>query len=174
MQKIRIEGYSKESMEAALADAREKASVYISEQFDVSIQLLELTLMPGRGYKAVLEVTIIPMGEKDRFKVKPRDVDVRDTKTRNSRASDKAHEKNLKQLISDHFAYTVGDFLPDIPDYILSDMNQIRLLNYEIEKAFFKATHDLHDIPAAEVGVPGVDKVLGRRPKLDEPEAEPD
>ena len=147
MQKIRIEGFSKESMNAALADAMAKASTYLSETFDVSIRLLELGTLPGRGYKAVLEITILPMGEGGGLRISPKIVKPEEHPEKEFKEQKARREKHLKQLIQDHFAYKVYNFLPDTPDYYLSDIDHIRVLNYEFEKAFFKATHDLHDVP---------------------------
>lgn len=60
-----VEAQSADSMADAVAQAMVKASVFISENSDLRISVLELSAIRKGGYKAVLEVALIPLTQFD-------------------------------------------------------------------------------------------------------------
>lgn len=142
MKKFIVEGRSENSMEEALADAMSKASVHMVEGRDVNIAVLELGMIPGRGYKAVLEVTVVPMGDGRGAKPVEQDVELKRMRDRRFPEQLRYEAQHVKQMVQDHFATTVGGDVPEVPDYYLKDLNESGLLNQIIEKEFLHAAQE--------------------------------
>ncbi|MBI4030906.1 MAG: hypothetical protein HY370_04465 [Proteobacteria bacterium] len=139
MKKFIVEGRSENSMEEALADAMSRASVHMAEGRDVNIAVLELGMAPGRGYKAVLEVTVVPMGDGRGSKPVEQDVELKRMRDRRFPEQLRYEAQHVKQMVQDHFTTIAGD-APEVSDYYLKDLNEAGLLNQIIEKEFLHAT----------------------------------
>lgn len=170
MLKFIVEGFSQDSVEGALADAMAKAAAHMSENHDVNIAILELAELPGRGYRAVLEITVVPMSHRKTLHREAADMELKHLQEHDYRARRKHDEEHLKQMVLDHFALTIGNLCPDIPDFYTAHLNDAMLLNKLIEKEFLHAARPAVDIPHREKGVPPLKQVLGK-PLKPEPEA---
>ena len=170
MLKFIVEGYSTESMEEALADAMVKAAAHMSDSHDVNISILELAMVPGRGYKAVLEITIVPMTNRQTFDQVAQDVEYERQHDLEFRKMRENESMRLKKMIADHFALTMGNLCPDIPDFYVDYLNDSALLNNILEKDFFHSVRQGRttlrrmpvDVPHAGPATPPLRHVLGK------------
>lgn len=175
MLKFTVEGFSKDSIEAALADALAKSEAYFSEEHDVTISILELAILPGRGYKAVLEVTVVPLTERDRLKPAARDVqEMRNHKYEYTHQR-KEEKRRQHDMVLNHFARTMGTVSLDIPANFAGMMERAIMLNDTLEKGYFNkrkpVLNPLYEVPEKEDHVPDLKQVLG---KAVGPDMEPD
>ena len=162
MLKFIVEGYSDESPEAALADAMGKAAGYMSADHDVNIAILELSVSAQGRHKAVLEITVIPMSHRKTLHREGGDLELKHMREHDYRARRKYDEAHLKKLVADHFALTMGNLCPDIPDFYMAHLKDADLLNQLIEKEFLHAVHAPVDIPHRDAEVPSLKQVLGK------------
>jgi len=160
MKKFIVEGRSETSMEEALADAMSKASVHMAEGRDVNISVLELGMVPGRGFRAVLEVTVVPMGDGRGAKPLAQDVELKRMRDRRFPDQLRYEAQHIKQMVQDHFATTVGGDAPEVSDYFLKDLNEAGLLNQIIEKEFLHAVkgRGVHATPGLSERKPAPDE----------------
>lgn len=137
--RILIEGFSDESASQALVDALSKATRYYTELVDVSITLRQLSELREGGHRATLELHITPLNLKNRAHIEG--LDVEDRKFRNEEFHNQiVHEENeTRHRVFDHFVPVIGARASMIPDYLLINVNDAYLMNYMIEKDFFKA-----------------------------------
>lgn len=117
MLKFIVEGYSDDSAEAALADAMAQAAAHMSEHHDVNISIIELSFMPETGHRAVLEVTIVPVSHRKTLHRENADVELKHILDGEYKVRRKYDAERLKHMICDHFALTLGNLTPDIPDF---------------------------------------------------------
>ena len=162
MFKFIVEGYSDESPEGALADAMGKATAYMSESHDVNIAIVELSVSSEGRHKAVLEITIVPMSNRHTLHREGSDVELKHILAHEYHARRKYDEAHMKQMVSDHFAMTMGNLCPDIPDFYVAHLNSADLLNGLIEKQFLHAAHHPVDVPHRDRDVPSLKQVLGK------------
>ncbi len=137
MLKYKIEGYSEVSMDDALAQAMAKAGAFASEGHDLHVAILELVVLPGRGFKAVVEVTIVPITLRDTLHREAQDVELKRISNEHYRADRKREDIMKRAMVSDHFLRTYG-ISPDIPDVFLAHLDDSQLKNFLIEKQFYK------------------------------------
>jgi hypothetical protein len=137
MLKYRIEGFSKESMEDAVGDAMAKAAAFASEGHDLHVAILEMTVLPGRGYKAVVEVTIIPITLRETLHREAADVELKRINEQDYAARKKFGEKHLQEQIASHFLSVFGTS-PDIPNFYLANLTESQIKNFFIEKNLYK------------------------------------
>ncbi len=137
--RILIEGFSDESASKALVDALSKATKYYSELVDVSITLRQLSELREGGHRATLELHITPLNLKNRAHIES--LDVEDLKFRNKEFHSQIlqEEGETRHRVFDHFVPVIGARASMIPDYLLINVNDVYLMNYMIEKDFFKA-----------------------------------
>lgn len=176
MIKVIVEGYSENSEDQALADAMAKAARYLSSDHDVSIAILELAQLPGRGFKAVLEITITPMTRKDTLHREGQDLELQRLYNADYKARKKYAEQHWKREMANQFVRTMGTNCPDIPDFLAVTIDEAGLLNRRIEKEFFYASHRSGriDIPFQEPEVPSLKDVLGKKNRYRGPDREPE
>lgn len=137
MLKYKIEGYSQVSMDDALAQAMAKAGAFASEGHDLHVAILELVVLPGRGYKAVVEVTIVPITLRETLHLEAQDVELKRLSNESYRADRKREDLMKRAMVSDHFLRVYGTS-PDIPDVFLAHLDDSQLKNFLIEKQFYK------------------------------------
>lgn len=169
MLKVVITEYSPDSLDDALARAMAKAARYLNVEHDVTISVAELAEVPGRGFRATVEVTVVPVSQKKRPKVTPEDVEREREHDRLFRKMRKHEERHPGEVVHEHFVEAMGNWFPEIPDYYVSQATDAVLANKDIEKRFFRAAHGgpagSHDeIPAPEEGTPDLKDVLGTPP----------
>ncbi len=159
MIKFIVEAYSEESYEDAMVQALGKASAHMARDNDVHIDLVDMSYDEETGYHIALEVTVVPMGDKDSFKIK-RDEEL------NKRMAVEIFRKlrtnegeRLKNMISDHFRRR--GHCPDIPALNQSWINETHIANDIVERQFLHAVHDV-EIPTSSPNVPDIHKILGR------------
>lgn len=162
MFKFIVEGYSGDSAEAALADAMGQAAAYMSEQHDVNISILEISFAPETGHKAVLEITIVPMTRRATLHRENADVELKHILDAEYRARRKHDAEHLKHMVSDHFALTLGNLTPEIPDFYTAHLTDATLRNNVLEKEFLRCAKSPVEVPHREPGVPSLQQVLGR------------
>ena len=136
MLKYRIEGFSTVSMDDALAQAMTKAAAFASQDHDMHIAVLELTELPDRGFKAVVEVTIIPITFRETLHREAADVELKRINDEDYRARKKFDETHVKKEVEAHFLRTSG-MAPYVPDVFLAHMDDSQLKNFLIEKQFY-------------------------------------
>lgn len=128
MRKFTVSGYAAGRMEDALMDALSQASVYVSDRFETVISILELSLLPGCCYKAVISITQVPR-RKRRSAAKSRgQAALEDAQL------DRAH---IRQMLGECFRSLNG--CPDIPEYCVTESD---MLLYLIKHDFSDAVHD--------------------------------
>lgn len=137
--RILIEGFSDESASKALVDALSKATKYYSELVDISITLRQLSELREGGHRATLELHLTPLNLKNRAHIES--LDVEDLKFRNKEFHSQVlqEEGETRHRVFDHFVPVIGARASMIPDYLLINVNDAYLMNYMIEKDFFKA-----------------------------------
>lgn len=145
--RIIVEGYSDESINAAFAHALEKISPYFSEHHDVSITVVGLLELPRGGHRATLEVHLTPMTSNKTQHLEGEDLERKHINDRDYKKRRIHNESHLKHLIHEHFLSLSGQ-TPHIPDYFLINIHDAELLNMMIEKEFFHATHEPVPAPA--------------------------
>ncbi|HPQ50705.1 MAG TPA: hypothetical protein PLE43_01780 [Alphaproteobacteria bacterium] len=145
--RIIVEGFSDDNAADALSDALNKTSHYFSEQLDVSITLQQLTELKNGGHRAVLELHITPIHLKDRAHVHSLDIENKKFRKREFRNNLKKEEAEARHLVFDHFVARKGAYADAIPDYYLINLGDVHLMNYMIEKAFFKAGQPPSPLP---------------------------
>lgn len=166
--RVIVEGFSDESAAAALSDALNKASHYFSEMLDVSITLKQLSELKSGGHHAILELHITPMNMKDHAHVKGLDIELRNFHNRNFHDQIKRDEGHIRHLVFDHFVNHVG--APEaalIPDHLMINVRDADLMNYMIEKDFFKAGHEKESSPEEESPHPSqiIVRKIGHEPE---------
>ena len=139
--RIIVEGFSDESAAAALSDALNKSTRYFSEKSDVSFTLRQLNEIKSGGHRAVLELHITPMNLTPSAQVKSLDVENKKFRDLEFRRALKSEEAERRHLVFDHYVGKVGSSADRIPDYFLINLGDAYLMNYMIEKEFFKAGH---------------------------------
>lgn len=137
--RVIIEGFSDVSSSAALSDALDKASHYFSEQHDVSVTLQQLVELPKGGHRATVELHMTPLTEKDKAHPAGQDVEMKRLHERDYVQRRKHDAEHVKHLVFDHFAGIAGGPPVEIPDYFLINITDAQIMNYMIEKQFFKA-----------------------------------
>jgi hypothetical protein len=137
MLKYKIEGYSEVSTDDALAQAMAKAGGFASEGHDLHVAILELVVLPGRGYKAVVEVTIVPITLRETLHRESQDEELKRISVEHYRADRKREDLMKRAMVSDHFLRVYGTS-PDIPDVFLAQLDDSQLKNFLIEKQFNK------------------------------------
>lgn len=137
--RILVEGFSDESAAQALVDALDKATHYYSELVDVSISLRQLNELREGGHRATLELHITPLNLKNRAHIEG--LDVENLRFRQSEFQNQLdyEAKETRHRVFDHFVPVIGARASLIPDYLLINVNDAYLMNYMIEKDFFKA-----------------------------------
>jgi hypothetical protein len=164
--RVIVEGHSTKSMDDAFADAMHKASHYFSEYHDVSFTVLGLLDLPKGGHRATIEIHITPIVLKDTRKREGQDVELKHLQQRDQRQRKKHEEEHLKNLVYDHFVTTTGDPAHSVPDYFLINIKDADLLNYMIEKSFFKAGRPTLPQPSAPTPSKVVVRInRGKKPK---------
>lgn len=149
MIKYIITGRSDETIDDALAHAMVQVADIMSEDHDVNISIMELTQIPRRGFKAVLDVQLIPIINDTDAKGLQKaelelqmDPEIGHIHERTYHDARKKQTASLKQSIYDHFACRTGSGVNlYIPPHLLINLNDAILLNHTIEKAFYSATH---------------------------------
>jgi hypothetical protein len=136
MLKYKIEGYSTASMEDALGQAMTKAAAFCSEDHDMHVAVLELTVLPGRGFKALVEVTIIPISFRETLHREAADIELKRLKDEDYRARKKFGEEHLGKEVDSHFLRVFGA-TPDIPNVYLVNLTDSQIKNYFIEKNLY-------------------------------------
>jgi len=136
-----VEGFSDESASQAFSDALVKASKYFSEAVDINITLKQLTELKNGGHRATLELHITPITLKNRAHVKSLDIENKKFRDAEFRKAHKEEEGERRHLVFDHFVPKMGSSAAGIPDNFLINIGDAYLMNYMIEKAFFKAGH---------------------------------
>lgn len=169
MLKVIITEYSRDSLEDALARAMAKASRYLNAEHDVTVSVTELAEVPGRGFRATVEVTVVPVSQKKHPKVTPEDVEREREHDRLFRKMRKHEEQHPGDVVHEHFTEVMGNWFPEIPDYYVSLATDAVLANKDIEKRFFHAAHggipgSHSETPAPEEGTPVLKDVLGKPP----------
>ncbi|HOO50852.1 MAG TPA: hypothetical protein PLK94_06145 [Alphaproteobacteria bacterium] len=154
-----VEGFSDESAAAALSDALSKASKYFSESVDINITLRQLTELSEGGHRATLELHITPLKINDRAHVKSFDVQNKKIRAAEFKKMHVTEEGERRHLVFDHFVPKMGATASGIPDNYLINIGDAHLMNYMIEKAFFKAGHE---------PTPHPDQIIVRRVDLEE------
>jgi len=124
-------------MDDALAQAMAKAGAFASEGHDLHVAILELVVLPGRGYKAVVEVTIVPITLRETLHLEAQDVELKRISAEHYRADRKRESLMKRAMVSDHFLRVYG-ISPDIPDVFLAQLDESQLKNFLIEKQFYK------------------------------------
>jgi hypothetical protein len=136
MLKYRIEGFSTISMDDALGEAMTKAAAFASQDHDMHVAVLELTVLPGRGFKAVVEVTIIPITFRETLHREAADVELKRINDEGHRARRKFGDE-LGKDVAGHFLRVFGS-MPDIPNVYLVNLTESQIKNYFIEKIFYR------------------------------------
>lgn len=136
-----VEGFSDESASHAFSDALIKAAKYFSEAVDINITLKQLTELKNGGHRATLELHITPITLKNRAHVKSLDIENKKFHNAEFRKTRKEEEGERRHLVFDHFVPKMGSSAAGIPDHFLINVGDAYLMNYMIEKAFFKAGH---------------------------------
>jgi hypothetical protein len=172
--RVLVEGFSDESAEAALSAALDKASRYFSELHDVTVTLRQLIELPKGGHRATLEIHVVPMAFKGHPHIQGQDVELKRIHDHEYRNIKKIEADHIKHLVFDHFAAITGKTPSGIPQYYLINVSDSYLMNYMIEKQFFKASRAARQA-AIEAAIKGPHQILVRvTPKSGEsPEAEP-
>ncbi|MDD3019974.1 MAG: hypothetical protein PHX61_03215 [Alphaproteobacteria bacterium] len=145
--RVIVEGFSDNSAAAALSDALNKASRYFSEKMDINITLRQLSEIKDGGHRAVLELHIIPMNLGTRSHVQSLDVENKKFHDLEFHHMLKKEEAERRHLVFDHYVGKIGSGADSIPDYFLINLGDACLMNYMIEKEFFKAGHALSAHP---------------------------
>ncbi len=177
MLKIVITEYSRESTDDALGKAMAKASRYLSGDQDVHVSVKELAEIPGQGFRATVEVTIVPISLRNRLKVESREAEEKREREAEYRKQLEKLEKHPRELVLSHFLEAMGNWCPEIPDFMITDINDATILREDIEHTFLHAAHhsNNHDLPAPEPAAPHLKDVLGKDPHaLHKPKPEPD
>jgi flavin-binding protein dodecin len=146
--RIILEGYSENSMEEAFSNALEKAYDYFSALYDVNVTVLELTHIRSGGHRATIELNITLMTMKSRNKKVGADVERKRSKDKHDKNYKKIREVRVEHLLHDHFVTQLQE--PNIPDYLLVNVQNAQLLNFMAEHDFFhaaqkKSDHKPHD-----------------------------
>jgi hypothetical protein len=145
MHRVIIEGVSDESAEAAFAAALNKAAHYFSEYHDVAVTVLGLVALPRGGHRATLELHITPMTIRDVAHREAPDLELKHLYEADERTRKRRHEAQAAHMVHDHFLSTTGATPQFVPDFFMVDLKDADLLNFMIEKDFFKATHERSD-----------------------------
>jgi hypothetical protein len=130
MQKYIVEGTSPVSMAEAAAQAMAKASVHLSENHDIKISVLEMSALKGRGYKVVLEITVIPLGQRETVGSdgrNPEHVTGQAAAAAKDRERREEPEKSIKKRIVDHFRRRRGGYI-DTPSIHLAQLTEDMLI----------------------------------------------
>jgi hypothetical protein len=127
MQKYIIEVFSRFSMADAAAQAMAQASLYLSEHHDICIAVLEMAAVRGRGYKVVLEVTLIPLSDGESVQSESQDVEPKQVAAAAQRARREADDTAVKRRVVEHFRRRRGTFI-DTPTIHLAQLTEDMLL----------------------------------------------
>lgn len=140
--RVFIEGHSEQSLDLAMADAFEKSRRYFTETNDVSLTLIQLQELPKGGYRATIEVHITPMKLQPHPHVAHLDVESERFHDKDFHAQVRAEAGTKQKLVYDHFAKISGA-VPSgfIPDHFMIQVNDANLMNFMIEREFFKVGH---------------------------------
>lgn len=147
--RVIVEGFSDESTEKALAMALDKAAPYFTEEHDVSLTLKQLVELPEGGHRATIEVHLTPFTLRPKPHVQPIEIE---HKHQHQADFDKFRVQEstyAKHLVFDHFARSNGAISAGLlPEFFMIHVNDANLMNYMLEKQFFKAGHHLKNSPA--------------------------
>ena len=127
MQKYIIEGTSPISMAEAAIMAMAKAATYLSENHDIKITVLEMAAVKGRGYKVVLEVTLIPLSEGEAVQSDSQDVEPKQAIAAVDKERRQALDVGIKRRILEHFRRRKGTFM-ETPSIHLAQLTEAMLL----------------------------------------------
>jgi hypothetical protein len=136
MLKYRIEAFSTVSMDDALGQAMTRAAALASQDHDTHIAVLELAELPDRGFKAVVEVTIIPITFRETLHREAADVELKRINDEDYRARKKFGEEHLQEEVDSHFLRVFGA-TPGIPCVYLVNLTDSQIKNYFIEKNLY-------------------------------------
>lgn len=136
MFKFIVTGRSEESFEEALAEAMARAMIQAVHNYDVSLELIDMVHDEEAGeYKVVLEVTVIPMTDKDRFKIKS-DEELNRIQLLSDFRKSRAEEGGaLKRMLEDHFR--ARGTCPDVPLSMAGSLSEADILNGGVERRAF-------------------------------------
>lgn len=143
--RIIVEAVAEDSAEAAFAAALNKAAHYFSEHHDVGMTVLGIIALPEGGHKATLELHVTPMTIRETAHRESADLELKHLYEADERTRKRRHEAQAKHMVHDHFLSTSGISPECVPDYFMVDLKDADLLNFMIEKDFFKASHERHD-----------------------------
>jgi hypothetical protein len=129
MQKYIVEGTSPISMAEAAIMAMAKAATYLSENHDIKITVLEMAAVKGRGYKVVLEVTLIPLTEGEAVQSDSQDVEPKRAAAAVDKERKQADDGGIKRRIMEHFRRRKGTFM-ETPSVHLAQLTEAMLLGH--------------------------------------------
>lgn len=112
--------------EAAIM-AMAKASTYLSENHDIKITVLEMAAVKGRGYKVVLEVTLIPLTEGEAVQSDSQDVEPKQAAAAADKERKQALDAGIKRRILEHFRRRKGTFM-ETPSIHLAQLTEAMLM----------------------------------------------
>ena len=146
--RILVEGYSEKTAEEAFANALEKAGHFFSDEFDVSITLQQLIELPNGGHRATMEIHLTPFALKLKPHVKTNDIELKRFHQKDFDDLRRREYEMKRHLVYDHFAAINGALAASrIPEYMMIEVNDANLMNYMLEKEFFKAGHEHNEGP---------------------------
>ena len=122
--------------------ALDKTAPYFTEEHDVSITLKQLVELPEGGHRATIEVHVTPFTLRPKPHVQPMELEI---KHQNQARFDEfrvQESEHVKHLVFDHFARSNGALSAGLlPEFFMIHVNEDNLMNYMLEKEFFKAGH---------------------------------
>ncbi|MCB9988550.1 MAG: hypothetical protein H6868_04345 [Rhodospirillales bacterium] len=143
MMKFIVEAYSEESYEDAMAQALGKASSHLSRENDIHIEIIDLSYDEEKGYHVALEVTVVPMGDRDSFKIKHDEEQNRRQAVKVFRKLRVDETDRLKKMIFDHFQARGHDVI--VPEFHHSWLSEADIANDIVENDFHNAAQENQD-----------------------------
>lgn len=132
---------SENSFEEALARAMAKAAMRTTRRYDTQIIILDMTHDADEGYSVTIELCMIPISDKDRFKIKSDEELNRVQKLRDFRKLRAGEGDALKRLLEDHFR--ARGYCPEIPLAMAGTLSEADVVNGGVERRLFGlARHD--------------------------------
>ena len=107
--------------------AMAKAAIYLSENHDIKITVLEMAAVKGRGYKVVLEVTLIPLSEGEAVQSDNQDVEPKKAIAATEKERVQALDVGIKRRILEHFRRRKGTFM-ETPSVHLAQLTEAMLI----------------------------------------------
>ncbi|HTK84945.1 MAG TPA: hypothetical protein VL625_07655 [Patescibacteria group bacterium] len=134
MQKYIVEATSTVSMADAAVQAMAKAAMYLSENHDIRIAVLEMAAVRGKGYRVVLEVVLVPLSRGESTGSKSEDVEPKTALARKEQERIETIDKSIKRRIMDHFRKRRGTYI-DTPTIHLAQLTEAMLIG-QIDSEF--------------------------------------